>query len=50
MKQNQTHRNRKQICGYQRGRRGGMGVRDEQIHTTIYKVSELNVYINVQKK
>ena len=47
MKQNQTHRDRKQICGYQRGIRGGIGVWDEQIHTTICKVNELNLYINV---
>ena len=50
MKQNQTHRHRKQTCGYQRGSRGGIGVRDEQIHTTIYKVNELNVYIDIKNK
>ena len=50
MKQNQTHRHRKQTCGYQRGSRGGIGVWDEQIHTTIYKVNELNVYIDIKNK
>ena len=50
MKENQTHRHRKQTCGYQRGSRGGIGVRDEQIHTTIYKVNELNVYIDIKNK
>ena len=38
-KQKQTHRHRKQIYGYQRGKGGRdrLGVWDQQIQTTIYK-------------
>ena len=42
-KQKQTHRHRKQTCGYQRGKWGGgdkLGVWDQQIHTTIYKIDK----------
>ena len=38
-KQKQTHKHRKQTDGYQRGRGvDKLGVWDEQIHTTIYKI------------
>ena len=39
-KQKQTHRHRKQTYGYQRGKWGKdkLGVRDQQIHTSIYKI------------
>ena len=40
IKQKQTHRHRKQIYGYQRGKGVGkdkLGVWDQQIHTIIYK-------------
>ena len=36
-----THGHRKQIYGYQRGKAGGkdkLGIWDEHIHTTIYKI------------
>ena len=39
----QTQRHRKQICGYQRGEGGGrdkLGVWDQQIQTTIYKIDK----------
>ena len=42
IKQKQTHRHRKQTYGYQRGKGGGMdklGVWDQQIQTTIYKIN-----------
>ena len=42
-KQKQTHRHRKQTYGYQVGKGGGrdkLGVWDQQIHTTIYKVDK----------
>ena len=38
-KEKQTHRHRKQTCGYQRGKRVGrdkLGVYEEQIQTTLY--------------
>ena len=41
-KQKQTHRLRKQTYGYQRGKGVGgdkLGVRDQQIYTTIYKIN-----------
>ena len=52
-KQKQTHRHRKQACGYQRGqqplRRGGvdkLGVWDELIHTIyIYAYVHMHIYI-----
>lgn len=36
----QTHRFRKQTCGYQRGKGGRhkLGIRDYQIQTIIYKI------------
>ena len=39
-KQKQTHRQRKQTYGYQRGKgvRDKLRVWDEYIHTTIYKI------------
>ena len=41
--QKQTHRHRKQTCGYQRGGRWGgrdkLGVWDQQIHT-VYKIDK----------
>ena len=41
-KQKQTHRHRKQTYGYQRGeeRKDKLGVRDQQIQTTIYKINK----------
>ena len=41
-KQKQTHRHRKQTYGYQRGKVGGnkLGVWDQQIQTTIYKIEK----------
>ena len=42
-KQKQTHRHRKQTYGYQWGKMGGgdkLGVWDQQIHTTIYKIDK----------
>ena len=41
-KQKQTHRYRKQTSGYQRGRRGKdkLGVWDQQIQTTMYKIDK----------
>ena len=41
-KQKETHRHRKQIYGYQRGKAGGdkVGVWDQQIQTTIYKIDK----------
>ena len=41
-KQKQTHRHRKQTCGYQRGKgmgRDKLGVWDQQIQTTIYEIN-----------
>ena len=41
--QKQTHRHRKQTYGYQRGkagRRDKLGVWDQQIETTIYKIDK----------
>ena len=43
MKQKQTHRHRKQTNGYQRGKvegRDKLGVWDQQIQTTIYKIDK----------
>ena len=43
IKQKHTHRQRKQIYGYQSGKGGGrdkVGVRDEQIKTTIHKIDK----------
>ena len=39
-KQRQIHRHRKKTCSYQKGSGGGdkLGVWDEQIHTTTYKI------------
>ena len=40
-KQKQTHRLRRQTYDYQRGKVGGrdkLGVWDQQIHTTVYKI------------
>ena len=41
-KQEQTHRQRKQTYGFRRGKSGRdkLGVRDEQIHTTIHKIDK----------
>ena len=42
-KQKQTHRHRKQIYSHQSGKEGGkdkLGVRDEQIQTTIHKIDK----------
>ena len=42
IKQKQTHSHRKQVYGYQRGKEGRdkLGVWDQQIHTTIYKIDK----------
>ena len=41
-KQKQTHRHRKQTYGYQRGKGGRdkLGVRDQQIQTTIHEIDK----------
>ena len=42
-KQKQTHRHRKQTYGYERGKGQGrdiLGIWDQQIHTTTYKVGK----------
>ena len=42
-KTKQTHRHRKQIYGYQRGKGSGrdkLGVWDEQIYTTTHKIDK----------
>ena len=43
-KQKQTHRHREQTYGYQRGKvevgRDKLGVRDQLIYTTIYKIDK----------
>ena len=41
-KQKQTHRHRKQIYCYQRGKEGRdkLGVWDERMHTTVYKIDK----------
>ena len=48
-KQEQTHRHRKQTYGYQRGkeegRRDKLGVWDQQIQTTIYKINNNKVLL-----
>ena len=41
-KQKETHRHRKQTYGYQRGKEGRdkLGVWDERMHTTVYKIDK----------
>ena len=40
MKQKQTHRHREQTCGCQGGREGSIGIWDQQIQTTNYKIDK----------
>ena len=44
--QKQTHRLRKQIYGYQRGREGSdtFGLWDFRLHTTVYKINKVLLY------
>ena len=41
IEQKQTHKHRKQTCGYKKGKVGGdkLGNSDQQIHTIIYKIN-----------
>ena len=47
-KKKQTHRYREQTSGYQLGEereRGKIGVGDEEVQTTMYKINKLQGYI-----
>ena len=44
-KQKQTHRHRKQISGYQKGKGGGkLGITDQEIHTTVCEMNKVLLY------